>query len=53
MMKCFRLRYWTDLCNEFDIDRINALDKSGVLVELQLNVSLLGGCEINRNLSKI
>ena len=37
-MKCFRLQYWTDLCDEFDIVRVDVRDKSGVLVELQLKV---------------
>ena len=44
-MKCFRLRYWTDLCDEFDIVR----DKFGVLIVLQLKVSLLEGCEISES----
>ena len=35
-MKCFRLRYWTDLCDEFDIVRVDVRDKSGVLVELTI-----------------
>ena len=48
-MKCFRLRYWTDLGDEFDIVRVEARDKSGVLVELQLKVSLLERCEISES----
>ena len=48
-VKCFRLRYWTDLCDEFDIVRADARDKSGALVELQLKVSLLEGCEISES----
>ena len=48
-MKCFRLRYWTDLCDEFDTVRVDVRDKSGVLVELQLKVSLLEGCEISES----
>ena len=48
-MKCFRLRYWADLCDEFDIFRVDVRNKSGVLVELQLKVSLLEGCEISES----
>ena len=48
-MKCFRLRYWSDLRDEFDIVRMDVRDKSGVLVELQLKVSLLEGCEISES----
>ena len=48
-MECFRLRYWTYLCDEFDIVRVDVRDKSGVLVELQLKVSLLEGCEISES----
>ena len=48
-MKCFQLQYWTDLCDEFDIVRVDVRDKSGVLVELQLKVSLLERCEISES----
>ena len=48
-MKLFHLRYWTDLCDEFDVVRVDVRDKSCVLVELQLIVSLLEGCEISES----
>ena len=48
-MKCFCFRYWTDLCDKFDIVRVDVRDKSGVLVELQLKVLLLEGCEISES----
>ena len=46
-MKCFAVL--ADLCDAFDIVGVDVRDKSGVLVELQLKVSLLEGCEISES----
>ena len=48
-MKCFLLWYWTDLGDEFDIVRVDVRDKSGILVELELKVSLLEGRKISES----